>query len=63
VHVSIGRISFDSQKLVNNARAIVDAVIKAKPSTSKGKYVKRLHVSSTMGPSVGIDVNSVTAVK
>lgn len=60
VHVPIGKVSFDAQKLLENAKAIVESVTKAKPSTSKGKYLKGLYVSSTMGPSIKVDVNSVT---
>ncbi len=63
VHVPIGKVSFDHQKLVENARAIIDSVSRAKPSTSKGKYLRKLSVSSTMGPGLKIDVNSVSAVK
>jgi large subunit ribosomal protein L1 len=55
VHAPIGKISFDSQKLVDNFNAILDALIKAKPSTAKGTYVKGITVSSTMGPGVKID--------
>jgi large subunit ribosomal protein L1 len=61
VHVSIGKVSFDREKLVDNARAIVDSVIKAKPSTSKGKYLKKLSISSTMGVGLRVDANSVAA--
>jgi large subunit ribosomal protein L1 len=61
VHVPIGKASFDQQQLVANAQAIIDSVMKAKPSTSKGKYLKKLHLSSTMGPSIKIDVSSVSA--
>ncbi|MBI4688630.1 MAG: 50S ribosomal protein L1 [Nitrospirae bacterium] len=61
VHVAIGKASFDTQKLTENARAILDAIIKAKPSTSKGTYLKRLSVSSTMGPGISIDVSRLTA--
>ncbi len=60
VHVPIGKVSFDAGKLRDNAKAIVDSVNKAKPSTSKGKYLKSLYISSTMGPSLKVDVNSVT---
>ena len=60
VHVPIGKVSFDADKLRENAKAIVDSVNKAKPSTSKGKYVKGLYISSTMGPSIRVDVSSVT---
>jgi large subunit ribosomal protein L1 len=63
VHVPIGKVSFDPKKLVDNARVIIESVIKAKPATSKGKYLKRIHISSTMGPSVKVDVGSVTAAK
>ncbi len=63
VHVPVGKASFDSKKLVDNAKAIIDSIIKAKPSTSKGRYLKKLNISSTMGPSIKIDVNSVTAAK
>ena len=61
VHVPIGKVSFDAGKLRENAKAIVESVNKAKPSTSKGKYLKGLYISSTMGPSIKVDVNSVTA--
>jgi large subunit ribosomal protein L1 len=60
VHVPIGKVSFDAGKLRENAKAIVESVNKAKPSTSKGKYLKGLYISSTMGPSIKVDVNSVT---
>ncbi len=60
VHVPIGKVSFDQQKLVDNAKAIIESVVKAKPSTSKGKYIKKVSVSSTMGPGLKIDVASVS---
>lgn len=63
VHVPIGKVSFDPQKLIDNAKVIIESVIKAKPATSKGKYLKKIHISSTMGPSVRVDVGSVTAAK
>jgi len=63
VHIPIGKVSFDPKKLVDNARVIIESVIKAKPATSKGKYLKKIHISSTMGPSVRVDVGSVTAAK
>jgi large subunit ribosomal protein L1 len=63
VHVPIGKVSFDEQKLLENAKAIIDAVNKAKPSTSKGKYMKKLSISSTMGPGLRVDPNSVGAGK
>jgi large subunit ribosomal protein L1 len=63
IHVPIGKVSFDEQKLIENAMAVIDAIIKAKPPTSKGKYLKKVAVSSTMGPGVKIDVGSLAAAK
>lgn len=60
VHVPIGKVSFDVQKLLDNAKAIIDSVTKAKPSTSKGKYLKGVYLSSTMGPGLKIDVATVS---
>jgi large subunit ribosomal protein L1 len=55
VHAPIGKVSFASEKLVDNFNAILEALIKAKPATAKGTYVKGITVSSTMGPGVKID--------
>src|SRR4030066_2402563 len=59
IHVPVGKVSFDNQKLFDNARAVVDSVVKAKPATSKGKYLKKISVSSTMGPGVTVDIASL----
>ncbi len=59
VHAGIGKASFDEGKLVENIRAFVDAVSKAKPAGSKGTYIQRVAVSSTMGPGVKVDPASV----
>jgi large subunit ribosomal protein L1 len=56
IHVPFGKVSFDSLKLVENANTLLNAVIKAKPSAAKGKYVKSVTVCSTMGPGVPLDV-------
>ncbi|HEX9861167.1 MAG TPA: 50S ribosomal protein L1 [Nitrospirota bacterium] len=56
VHVGIGKASFDADKLVENAFAVLDALQKAKPSASKGKYMKKITVSTTMGPGIKLDV-------
>ena len=61
VHVSIGKVSFDSEKLIDNARTVVKAVEKAKPSSSKGKYLKKISISSTMGVGVPVNVSSVAS--
>ncbi len=63
IHVPIGKVSFDAEKLLDNARVIIEAVVKAKPGTSKGKYLKKIAVSSTMGPGVRVDVGKVSASK
>jgi large subunit ribosomal protein L1 len=55
VHSTIGRASFDPEKLAENLKALVDALVKAKPSSSKGQYLKKISVSSTMGPGVRVD--------
>ncbi|MDW8444883.1 MAG: 50S ribosomal protein L1 [Acetobacteraceae bacterium] len=59
VHAGIGKASFPEEKLVENARAFIDAIIKAKPSGAKGTYVKKISLSSTMGPGVRVDPASV----
>ncbi|MBW2316394.1 MAG: 50S ribosomal protein L1 [Deltaproteobacteria bacterium] len=55
VHVTIGKRSFDASDLVDNAAAILGAVLKAKPAATKGTYMKKISISSTMGPGVRID--------
>ncbi len=58
VHAIIGKASFDNNKLIENLDAFVSLILKSKPSTVKGKYVKNIAVSTTMGPGIKIDVNS-----
>ena len=58
VHGIVGKASFDDAKLVENLKAFVEAIMKVKPSTVKGTYVKNVSISSTMGPGVKIDLNS-----
>jgi large subunit ribosomal protein L1 len=55
VHVPVGKLSFDPQKLVDNATTVVTAIVRAKPSAAKGKYIKSMTLSSTMGPGVPLD--------
>ena len=62
VHVPIGKASFPTENLLENALALVSSVIKAKPAAAKGKYVKGMAVSSTMGPGVRVDSVHVEAV-
>jgi large subunit ribosomal protein L1 len=61
VHARIGKISFGEGKLSENAHALIDAIVRAKPSSAKGNYVKSVAVTSTMGP--GIKVDPTTAIK
>jgi large subunit ribosomal protein L1 len=61
VHAPIGKLSFPAAQLLANAHALVDSVIKAKPAAAKGKYVKTLTVTSTMGPGIHIDTAAVEA--
>jgi len=60
VHVGIGKASFTEQAIAENIRAVVDAIAKAKPSGAKGTYIKRVSVSSTMGPGMQLELGSVT---
>lgn len=58
VHAAIGKASFEDAKLVENLDAFVEAIMKVKPSTVKGNYVKNISITSTMGPGVKVDLNS-----
>ena len=58
VHAAIGKASFEDSKLVENLDAFVEAIMKVKPSTVKGNYVKNISITSTMGPGVKVDLNS-----
>lgn len=60
VHAGVGKASFSAEKLAENIRAFVDSVSKAKPQGSKGTYMERMAISSTMGPGVKVDISSVT---
>lgn len=59
LHFSVGRASFDANMLLENVMTAMGAILKAKPQTSKGKYVKSISISTTMGPGVKIDVNQL----
>ena len=56
VHALVGKVSFSDEALIENTRAVIDAIIKSKPSAAKGKYIKRCSISTTMGPGVWVDV-------
>ncbi|KAB7704596.1 50S ribosomal protein L1 [Bacillus aerolatus] len=62
IHVPIGKVSFDNEKLVENFNAIFETMLKAKPSAAKGTYMKNVTITSTMGPGIKVDPSSVVAV-
>ena len=61
VHVPVGKISFEPKKLIENATTVISSVIRAKPSAAKGKYIKGVTLSSTMGPGISIDAAPIEA--
>jgi large subunit ribosomal protein L1 len=61
VHVPVGKISFEPKKLVENATTVISSVIRAKPAAAKGKYIKGVTLSSTMGPGISIDAAPIEA--
>jgi len=63
VHVSVGKVSFDIEKLYENLATLMEAIMKAKPSAAKGIYIKRITLASTMGPGVKVDANAAQIMK
>ncbi len=61
VHAPIGKVSFDDDKLQGNLVALVEALLKAKPPAAKGTYIKKISLSSTMGPGINLDISDVTS--
>ena len=62
IHAPVGKVSFPAQNLIENAHALVDSVVKAKPAAAKGKFLRSVTLSSTMGPGITIDTSHVTEV-
>ena len=60
IHTSVAKVSFDKDKIVDNAREVLQTIIKLKPAAAKGTYIKSVYVSSTMSPGVQVDVKSIT---
>jgi len=58
IHTGLGKISFDETKIVENVRAFINMVVKLKPASAKGIYLKSISISSTMGPGIFLDTNS-----
>jgi large subunit ribosomal protein L1 len=63
IHAPLGKLSFGPERLGDNANALINAVLRAKPSAAKGKYLKGVSLSSTMGPGIKVDETTLTAVE
>jgi large subunit ribosomal protein L1 len=61
IHSGIARVSFEGDKILDNAKEIIQTLIKMKPAAAKGTYIKSIHLSSTMSPSIVVDPKSVVA--
>jgi large subunit ribosomal protein L1 len=61
IHAPFGRLSFEYEQLMQNARSLIEAVVRAKPAASKGRYLKGVSVSSSMGPGIKVDTSQVDA--
>jgi large subunit ribosomal protein L1 len=61
VHVPIGRRSFGTEKLVDNANEVISSLVRAKPSTAKGTYMRSVAISTTMGPGVAVDPSTAAS--
>jgi large subunit ribosomal protein L1 len=62
IHVLVGKVSFDSDKLMDNLTAVVEAVVKAKPASAKGQYVRTAFLTTTMGPGIKLDLKSTLSL-
>ncbi len=63
VHAPVGKVSFPAERLIENARALVESLIRAKPAAAKGKYMKSVTICSTMGPGIRVDASGLEAAR
>ena len=63
IHLSIGKTNFSKEQLMSNLTTIMEAIVRAKPSSVKGQYIKRITLTSTMGPGIKIDINQAVTLK
>ena len=63
IHVPIGKASFDEDKLLDNLTLLMDNIVRARPSGVKGQFIRSIYLTTTMGPSIGMDVASASALK
>jgi large subunit ribosomal protein L1 len=59
IHVTVGKVSFDADKLFENIKTIFDVLVKLRPSTVKGTYVQNVSIATTMGPGIKVDIDSI----
>jgi large subunit ribosomal protein L1 len=62
IHASIGKVSFDPEKIEDNAKELLHIISKLKPASAKGTYFRSVHISSTMSPGISIDLNSISGI-
>jgi large subunit ribosomal protein L1 len=62
IHLPLGKISFEDDKIIDNLTAIIDAIVRAKPSGAKGQYIKSAYLTTTMGPGIKLDLRATTAM-
>jgi large subunit ribosomal protein L1 len=62
IHASVGKVSFENEKLIENIKTLLSTIIKLRPPSVKGQYIKNITISSTMGPGIKIDKNSIMSL-
>jgi large subunit ribosomal protein L1 len=62
IHVPIGKVSFEAEKLIENLTALLEAILKARPASLKGQYIRSAYIATTMGPGIKLDMKAVGAI-